>query len=78
MLESSSKRRLDQERSPFIAYWGGWGGGAKKKMECPILFSAPQPHSPPLPPLFISLRRRWLVKIISHITNSKVTITDSS
>ena len=77
MLESSSKRRLDQERPPFIAYWGGWGGG-EKKMECPILFSAPQPHSPPLPPLFISLRRRWLVKIISHITNSKVTITDSS
>ena len=73
MLESSSKRRLDQERPPFIAYFGG-----EKKMECPILFSAPQPHSPPLPPLFISLRRRWLVKIISHITNSKVTITDSS
>ena len=56
------------------------GGGDEKNMECPMLFSAPQPPPlpPPLSPLFISFGRRWQVKIISHITNSNVTITDSS
>ena len=77
MLESSSKRRLDLERPPFIAYWRR--GGRKKYRMSNVIFSpTPPPSPPPLPPLFISFYGRWLVKIISHITNSNVTITDSS
>ena len=49
------------ERDRLLLLIEGGGGWGEKKMECPILFTTPQPTLPPsLLPLFISLRH-WLV-----------------
>ena len=50
MLESSSKRRLDQERPPFIAYFGG----EKKNGMSNFIFSPTTPLPSPSPTFYFS------------------------